>query len=132
MNSQQDDELTANKIAALLDQATRDIPTPTAAKLLEARKEALAHYKDSPQRAMAPAWAPAWATTLGDRVGSSYGMRMTLILLTFLTMIASVIVWHNATQPTSEMADIDSALLTDELPINALLDKGFDSWLKRQ
>jgi hypothetical protein len=128
MNSQQDDELAAKKIAALLDRSTRDIPSITAARLLEARKEALAYYKDSPQRVV----ARAWVTTLGDRVGSSYSMRMGLILLTFLTLVASVIIWHNATQPNSERADIESALLTDELPINALLDKGFDSWLKRQ
>jgi hypothetical protein len=29
------------------------------------------------------------------------------------------------------LAEVDAGLLTDELPINAYLDKGFDSWLKR-
>jgi hypothetical protein len=30
-----------------------------------------------------------------------------------------------------EAEEIDSALLTSELPINAYLDQGFDAWLKR-
>ena len=30
------------------------------------------------------------------------------------------------------IADLDARLLTDDLPIDAYLDKGFDSWLKRQ
>lgn len=32
-------------------------------------------------------------------------------------------------QRTSDIEDIDSALLTDDLPINAYLDNGFRSWL---
>ena len=39
--------------------------------------------------------------------------------------------WQNGSSPASEMAEIDAGLLSDELPINAYLDKGFDSWLKR-
>ncbi len=31
----------------------------------------------------------------------------------------------------SGIADIDLGLLTDDLPIDAYLDKDFDSWLKR-
>jgi hypothetical protein len=31
----------------------------------------------------------------------------------------------------NDYADIDISLLTDDLPINAYLDTGFDSWLKR-
>jgi len=30
---------------------------------------------------------------------------------------------------TSELAEVDSALLADDLPINAYLDKGFVTWL---
>lgn len=32
-------------------------------------------------------------------------------------------------QHVSEMEEVDSALLADDLPINAYLDKGFDTWL---
>jgi len=39
--------------------------------------------------------------------------------------------YWQTTAPLGDFADIDVNLLTDELPINAYLDSGFDSWLKR-
>jgi hypothetical protein len=41
------------------------------------------------------------------------------------------VVYMNTTAPSGDIADIDAGLLTDELPLNAFLDQGFDSWLKR-
>jgi hypothetical protein len=32
--------------------------------------------------------------------------------------------------PNAEIGDLDAALLTGELPVDAFLDKDFDSWLK--
>ena len=32
----------------------------------------------------------------------------------------------------AELAEIDSQLLTDDLPIDAYLDRGFQNWLKRR
>lgn len=37
--------------------------------------------------------------------------------------------WH-ATQYVGELAELDSAILTDEMPIDVITDKGFDAWLK--
>lgn len=34
-------------------------------------------------------------------------------------------------QQVSELSRIDSALLADDLPINAYTDKGFNAWLKQ-
>jgi len=128
MNSDQENALAA-KIATLLDQAARDIDAPTAAKLLEVRKEALAHFQEKPVRA----WAPAWATEAVGRITEpfSHNLRAGLVLLAFLASIAGIVAWQTINQQGSEIAELDQALLTDELPINAYLDKGFDSWLKR-
>jgi hypothetical protein len=41
-----------------------------------------------------------------------------------------VVYWQSVAS-NGDLADVEIALLTDELPINAYLDKGFDSWLKR-
>jgi hypothetical protein len=41
------------------------------------------------------------------------------------------VVYVNTSNVVSDIADIDAGLLTDELPISAYLDQGFDSWLKR-
>jgi len=128
MNSDQESALAA-KIATLLDQSARDIDAPTAAKLLEVRKEALAHFQEKPPRA----WAPAWATQAVGRITEPFSnnLRAGLVLLAFLASIAGVVAWQSINQQASEIAELDQALLTDELPINAYLDKGFDSWLKR-
>jgi hypothetical protein len=128
MNTQQDHELTAKKIAALLDQSAREIDTATAAKLLEARKEALAHFQDKPARS----WVPELSAAAGGRIeGAGPNMRMGLALLAFLASLAGIVAWHSMGQQGSEIADIDTALLTDELPINTFLDKGFEAWVKR-
>ena len=34
-------------------------------------------------------------------------------------------------QRTSELADIDAAMLSDDLPLNAYLDHGFNAYLSR-
>lgn len=127
MNTQQNHELTAKKIAALLNQGARELDTATASKLLEARKEALAHFQEKPVRV----WLPEMATTVGGRTGPGRNMRMGLLLLAFLASLAGIVAWTSLNQQASEIADIDTALLTDELPINAFLDKGFDTWVKR-
>lgn len=132
MNAQQnheDHELAAKKIVALLDEAAREVDSATAAKLLQARKEALAHYREKP----AHAWVPEWASTTIGRITRPWGnnLALSVLLLAFLVSLTGIVAWQTFGQQTSEMAEIDAALLTDELPINAYLDKGFDSWLKR-
>ena len=128
MNTKEENEFAA-RIVGVLDGAARDLDADTAAKLLKARKEALAHFKEKP----AFAWAPAWATNAVGRIADpfSHNLRTSVVLLAFLSCVAGVIAWQNVGQPTSDVAELDQALLTDELPINAYLDKGFDSWLKR-
>ena len=133
MNAQQDHEL-ARKIVGLLSQGAREMDAATAAKLLQVRKEALAHFQQRPAHAWVPEWAGAAAGRLGlDRFSEpfSYNLRAGFVLLALLTSLAGVVTWQTFSQQGSDIADIDEGLLTGELPINAYLDKGFDSWLKR-
>jgi hypothetical protein len=39
-------------------------------------------------------------------------------------------VWQMLPQPADDQADIDAALLTDDLPVHAYLDNHFAQWLK--
>lgn len=130
MNSTQDHEL-AQKIASLLNQCAQQIDSKTTDKLLAARKEALAHFQQQPTSA----WLPEWAGATANRAGRifepfNHNLLAGFALLALLASIGAVMVWQT-NQQSSENADIDTSLLTDELPINAYLDKGFDSWLKR-
>ena len=122
----------AEKIVKLLNQGTVQIDAKVSAKLLEVRKEALARFQHKPARA----WVPEWATAAGGRIGLfaepfSYNLRAGFVLLALLASFAGAVAWQTIAQQGSEIAEIDEGLLTDELPINAYLDKGFDSWLKR-
>ncbi len=127
-NTQQDHEL-AEKIAALLNEGTEQLDARTTAKLLEARKQALAHFNEEPARS----WTFAWATQGAARISEpfSHNLRALVVLLALLASLAGAIAWQSFSTQGSEIADIDEGLLTSELPINAYLDRSIDSWLKR-
>ena len=43
---------------------------------------------------------------------------------------AAIYTWQQ-NQRAAEVEEIDSLLLTDDLPIDAYLDRGFQNWLKK-
>lgn len=55
----------------------------------------------------------------------------TLIAVVALTVGAAGTYYWNAFQQAREYEEIDSALLADELPPSAYLDRGFLAWLER-
>ena len=59
-----------------------------------------------------------------------FGIRYAIPIAALVLGLLGVAYMH-APNPTNEIADIDVGLLTDELPIDAYLDQGFDSWLRR-
>ena len=131
MNSQSDQEQTA-RIVGLLNQDVCELDPAITAKLLSARKEALAHYVDR----RAPAWVPEWAGASVARFTEPhylYNARMFAVTVVLVSILAYALVWQplRQGQGSSEVANLDAGLLADNLPIDAYLDRGFDSWLKR-
>ena len=127
--NQSDHEL-ARKIIQHLDYGAEHLDQATRERLLAARKTALSHYKEQP----VPAWVPAWAGPAVARVTEQrlLNARSLVLVAALLATVAGAIAWQTMnTGNGSDIADIDYGLLTDDLPINAYLDKGFDSWLKR-
>jgi hypothetical protein len=123
MNEQ--DEV-ARRIAKLLDDGTENLGAAQRERLSAARKLALARYPSAP----APAWAPAWAGNVSRFTERRVmGVQYLIPIAALVLGLAGVAYMHS--NPSSEIADIDAGLLTDDLPINAYLDQGFDSWLKR-
>ena len=127
-NTQQDHEL-AEKVVALLNQGTRQLDAGTTAKLLNVRKQALARFNEQPERSLALEWATQGASRIAEPF--SYNLRAWAVLLALLVTLAGTVAWQSFSTQSSDIADIDEALLTSELPINAYLDRSFDSWLKR-
>lgn len=123
-----DEQKTAQKIVHVLNQSARDLSGPALVRLAAAREQALNRYHE------APGWRLAWAGQLASRVverpttGLRYALPMTVLILGLI----GIVYWQSGNGRSSELADIDARLLADDLPIDAYLDKGFDSWLKRQ
>jgi len=65
------------------------------------------------------------------RISERAGLwRLVLPFAILLAGIAGVYGWQQS-QRVSEIEEIDAQLLTDELPIDAYLDRGFQRWLKQ-
>ena len=122
----QQDEL-GGRIAKLLDEGSENLSPGTRERLSAARRQALASLRPAPARG----WAPAWSTGFSNFTEQSVlGVRYLIPVAALLLGLMGVVYMQTGTG-SSEIADIDAGLLTDELPINAFLDQGLDSWLKR-
>jgi hypothetical protein len=97
-------------------------------RLSAARRNALSHYREKPASVLDLAWAGLAAHWVSDQ--RSHHIRILVAAAALLLAVAGGAYWHTAGRANG-LTDIDLHLLTDELPINAYLDKGFDSWLKR-
>jgi hypothetical protein len=124
----QQDELGA-RISRLLDEGAEGLAPESRERLAAARRQALARHQEVTTRA--PAWMPEWAGSLSRFTEQSVlGVRYVIPFAALVLGLMGVVYMHSGTV-SSEIADIDAGLLTDDLPINAYLDQGFDSWLKR-
>jgi hypothetical protein len=118
----------ARSIVRHLDYGVDHLDPAVRERLLAARGTALSRYREQP----ATVTGLAWATQAAARVTEHrfYGARHLVAISALVLALAGIAYWQSVGM-TSSNAEIDSDLLTDELPINAYLDKGFDSWLKR-
>jgi len=113
------------EIKQQLDRAL-DLEPATLSRLKTAREQALAR-----QRLSEPVFALAWADAIIGRL-SGHPASAGIVLAGTALVLALVGVQYWQRMPTAEeIAEIDAALLASELPINAYLDKSFDTWLKR-
>jgi hypothetical protein len=115
-----------NKVRQLLNQAAHVDPQ-TAERLRAARERALARQRLEPVRGLA--WADNVVGNLGGLGGVS--VRFVLPIAVLVVGLVSVNIWQQKLR-VAEYVEIDTQLLTDELPIDAYLDKDFEAWLKRQ
>jgi len=95
---------------------------PVTDRIYEARRAALARHAElQSQRAVA---------SFGHSVlvwGRDNLQPFVLALCVVAALAASN--YLMSLEHVSELEEVDSALLADDLPINAYLDKGFDTWL---
>ncbi|MFC0402719.1 DUF3619 family protein [Paraburkholderia rhizosphaerae] len=140
MSSAHDKEIEfAWQVRRALDENAARIPSATVDRLAAARRTALARKKPEAVRAPAfapvlvagPAALPAAAGNLSPRRGSKL-RRFALAwpIAALVVGLVAIAYWEDQ-QRTAELADIDAAMLSDDLPLTAYLDHGFNAYLSR-
>ena len=111
------------KVKHYLDLGAEAVDPATGGRLFAARQQALARI-------------PAHSSRLGLAGFGHFSLgglwpivRSAVALVLLAAGVAGTSYW-NAQQQASENVEVDTALLADDLPINAYLDRGFDEWLK--
>jgi hypothetical protein len=97
------------------------------ARLRAAREQALARQRPEPAPALA--WADSVLGSFGGWGGLS--LRLLAPLAMLIIGLAAVYTWQQ-NQRAAEVEEIGAQLLTDDLPIDAYLDRGFQNWLKKR
>lgn len=120
----------ASRIRQILNHGLNDIPPAAARRLEAARHLALSRQKqEAPQLVLAGA-----GNHLHQPMFLHFGIDSTRAkpLLAIIALLAGMwlsFYWHSI-QYVSEIEAVDSALLTDDLPPEAFLDREFIEWLK--
>jgi uncharacterized protein DUF3619 len=123
-----DEREIAKKITGYLDRGTSELRAGAAYKLQLARQEALSRLSE-PKRAPELVLAGAGGGTLGGRRVFA-DARIWVGVLLIVGGVLSYQYWQSV-QQARDIEEIDAAILTSELPIEAYLDRGFQAWLKR-
>jgi hypothetical protein len=115
-----------NRIRQLLNQRL-SLDVSTRERLRAARERALARQRPEPAPAL------AWADNVLGRFEGWGGISLRILLPLALLVggLASIYTWEQ-NQRIAEVEEIDAQLLTDDLPVEAYLDRGFQNWLKKR
>lgn len=122
------EEQFARQICHVLDRGTEKLDHGIAERLRAARERALQR-----QHAFvpSPAIVGAGGTALLGGDDEKHPLRTALAILALLLGVVFSYYWNGLSQADENEA-IDSALLADNLPPTAYLDKGFQAWLEKQ
>lgn len=114
----------AHRVRQQLNRGLHDIDDDKLKRLKAAREAALSHQKQ-------PAAVPVLASAAHFiRVHfENVRARHLLAGLIIIAGLAAYAQWQ-ADEIIADMADTDSALLADDMPVEALTSKEFHSWLK--
>jgi hypothetical protein len=107
----------ADRIVRKLDEGLDSLTSGTLYRLRRARDAALsrAHLGESESRR-------AGSARLLDR-------RVLIPLVALILGLSLVVVWQQQSSPQLDYAELDAQVLSDELPVTAYLDTGFEVWL---
>jgi hypothetical protein len=128
----------AHALRRALDESLTEVPAPALERLAAARAAALARKK--PEAVEAPVFVPAFAgagLSMGDTSSAApqrsgrrplRGLALVVPLVLLVAALAGVASWEDQRR-IDENADIDAAMLSDDVPLSAYLDHGFHAYL---
>ena len=115
----------ARRVVQRLDHGLDDIDPRTLAKLRAARAAAVERMQVEPVSLL------AWAGTAGSApLLRHFNPRYLLPIVGMVLTVSAMVYWQQQ-QRIEDPVEIDAKLLSSDLPIDALLDKGLDTWLQR-
>jgi hypothetical protein len=120
------------RVRQALNEATQRLDYRTTYRLEQARSAALARQRDP---GAAPAWVAVPQTAGGPSLDAGWGsnwLRGIGLLAPLVALVIGFVGIHQWQEDRriSELADLDFAVLLDEVPIGAYADKGFGVLLK--
>ena len=126
-----------NKIRQALNEGARlhgTRGTRVAERLRAARERALERRRIAREPSLV--WAGGVASGPADDVaggfGGTRGFSLRMLLATALLLAGLFGIYRGQQdQQAAEVEELDAQLLTDDLPIDAYLDRGFEAWLKK-
>lgn len=123
----------AYKIKHALNENLEHMPAAKTERLALARKAALARKKpEKPARVLISKRALAGGTkSFNDNLSWLGKMSMAIPLLVLALGLIGIYEMEER-QRINEIADIDAAVLSDELPLSAYLDHGFNAYLAKR
>ena len=123
----------ANKIRQALNEGSRlqgERGARIAERLRAARERALERRRIAQEPALA--WMRGADGSVIGGFGGTGGFSLRLALATALLVAGLVAIYSGQLdQRAAEVEELDALLLTDDLPIDAYLDRGFETWLKK-
>lgn len=125
----------AKKLTTYLDAGTAEIKSGTAYRLQQARSAALARLAQAdvsgiPQTQLAHTFAGSTGTMGQSGANFLTSGRLWLGILLIVAAGFGYQQWQ-LYQQTTEIEELDAQILTSDLPIDAYIDRGFQTWLTR-
>lgn len=134
-----DDINFAYKVRHALNEQLDDLPASTTDRLQAARLAALSRKKaDAPARLAQRVVRPGFAGAIGSLFSSSsfnfsaLGRAGAIIPLLALVAGLAGVYQYEEDRRIAELAELDAAVLSDELPLTAYLDHGFNQYLAQR
>lgn len=124
------------KVRRALDEKVSTLPESTIARLSTARKLAISRKKPETALHVLAQQGRLVGTsgTLGNPFNKSFGwlVRVGIAIPLIVLVVGSFGIYeYENERRINELAELDAAVLSDELPLTAYLDHGFDVFLNK-